>query len=135
MATKEKKWMLPFLLILILLITGCACEKTESPSTPGTTTNEESPSTPEGEGENEENPSPSEDAPVVFSNPFFEEKIKEELGKDTILQSDLDTITGFAVSADEFIFLWGEGRSQKSIIHFYEDEFEYEGVRYKGMAH
>jgi len=134
MTTKEKKWMLPFLLILFLLITGCASEKTESPGTPGTTTNEESPSTPEGEGENEESPSPSEDAPVVFSNSFFEEKIKEELGKDTVLQKDLDTITGFAVSADEFIFLWGEGRSQKSIIHFYEDEFEYEGVRYKGYG-
>lgn len=72
----------------------------------------------------------------LWSSPalFFEEKIKEELGKDTILQSDLDTITGFAVSADEFIFLWGEGRSQKSIIHFNEDEFEYEGVRYKGYG-
>lgn len=105
----------------LLLFTACSCTQTPKGEGPSPTT----PPTHE---------SPKEDAKVDFQSPLLEALIKEELGKDQIHESDLLSITGFAVAADEFVFLSGEGRPEKSIIHFYEDEFEYENVRYKGYG-
>lgn len=67
-------------------------------------------------------------------SPLLEALIQEELGKKEIHESDLLAIKGFAVAADEFVFLSGDGRPEKSILHFYENEFEYENVRYKGYG-
>lgn len=121
MFRKKSLLTLIFTATSLLLITACSCTQTPKGEGPSPTT---PPST----------ESPAEDAPVVFQSPLLEALIQEELGKKEIHESDLLAIKGFALAADEFIFLSGDGRPEKSIIHFYEDEFEYENVRYKGYG-
>ncbi|MGI6745579.1 MAG: Internalin-A precursor [Firmicutes bacterium ADurb.Bin300] len=71
---------------------------------------------------------------IVFKDPVFGKLLKEELGKDEVFPKDLSDVTGVQISADKFLHLTGGGRPDKSIIHFYEDTFEFEGVKYTGYG-
>lgn len=104
------KLSLPLALTLITMLvfsSGCSCDRKTG------NTNEEA---------------------IVFKDPVFGELLKKELGKDKIYPSDLSDVSGVQISADKFLHLSGGGRPDKSIIHFYEDTFEFEGVKYKGYG-
>lgn len=75
-----------------------------------------------------------EETAIEFEDPVFFELIKKELGKNEIYPEDLAQYTNVQLVGDEFVFLTGSSGEEKTIIHFYEDEFEYDGVRYKGYG-
>ena len=79
-----------------------------------------------------ENPEP--DQPIVFEDPVLYQLLTSELGKDEIYPADLAEFTSFGLMADEFIFLATAGEEQKTVIHFNDDAFEYDGVRYEGFG-
>lgn len=124
MMKTHKKLLLSLLLLPTVL--AASCGSPSSPVLPEETPTAESPA-----GEEE---SPVEEDPVVFSSPLLLEKLQTELGKEEILPSDLEKIVSLSIAADEFVFAAKEGESLKSIIHFFEDEFEYDGVRFKGYG-
>jgi hypothetical protein len=72
--------------------------------------------------------------PIVFEDPVLFNLLKKELGKDEIRPEDLSVYTSIKIAADEFVFLAASGDSEKSIIHFNENAFEYDGVRYEGFG-
>jgi Leucine-rich repeat (LRR) protein len=143
---KKTSLILLTLLLTLIFAIGCSCS-TESNQNPST----ENPVSEESGTENEGNedadasvdPSaedeepaetPSDNEPVVFEEPVFLELIKKELGKEEIYPSDLEKYINIKITADEFIFLSAAGETEKSIIHFNEDAFEYEDVRYEGFG-
>lgn len=79
-----------------------------------------------------ENPDP--DQPIIFEDPMLYQLLTRELGKDEIYPADLAEFTSFGLIADEFIFLATAGEEQKTVIHFNDDAFEYDGVRYEGFG-
>lgn len=79
------------------------------------------------------NPAQTE-GPIDFEDPVFFNLLKKELGKEEIYPKDLAGFTSIKITADEFIFLAVSGGSEKSIIHFNENAFEYDGVRYEGFG-
>ena len=70
--------------------------------------------------------------PLVFKDKVLEGMIKSELDKDQIYASDLSEITGIMIASDKLLGFSGGGHTDKSIILFGFDEYEYEGVRYSG---
>ena len=68
---------------------------------------------------------------LVFEDSVLESMIKKELDKDNIYASDLNEITGIMIASDRLIGFSGGGYTEKSVILFGFDEFEYEGTRYK----
>lgn len=72
--------------------------------------------------------------PILFKDPVFEKLLKQELGKDKVYLSDLSDISGVEIVADQFIYLSGPNRSNKSIIFYGEDTFEYDGKKYTGFG-
>lgn len=60
--------------------------------------------------------------------------VKKELNKDIIYTTDLNEISGLMIASDRLIGFSGGGHTDKSIILFGFDEYEYEEVRYKGYG-
>ena len=114
---------------MLFLISGCASSnrntETAATNTPsaGETANVEP-----KEGHS------AADEPISFEDPVLFNLLKKELGKDEILPKDLAEYTSIEIAADEFAFLAAGGDSEKSIIHYMEDAFEYDGVRYEGFG-
>ncbi|NCC80338.1 MAG: leucine-rich repeat domain-containing protein [Clostridia bacterium] len=129
---KTTQIILSFLLALFITM-GCSSSSEEiTPSSPEAPASEN----PESE-ENEKSvnqDTSSEEKPVVFEEPLFLELLIKELGKEEIYPSDLVNVVNLKITADEFIFLASPGESEKSVILFNEDAFEYDGVRYEGFG-
>ena len=68
---------------------------------------------------------------VEFKDKAFASMIKKELGKEEIYESDLIEISGIMIAADRVLGLSGGGHTDKSVVLFGSEEFEYEDVRYK----
>jgi hypothetical protein len=68
---------------------------------------------------------------LVFKDKVLETMIKEELDKDKVYPSDLNEISGLLIASDRLIGFSGGGYTDKSVILFGFDSFEYEGTRYK----
>lgn len=118
---KQIKSKLAILILILLVITGCSCEK--EPQSPNNTI--ETPTTP-GNEKNEQ--------PIIFSEPIFEELLKKELKKETIYPKDLEIFTNMIIGGDHFISLSGNGIPEKSIVLLFGTEVEIEGQRYKGYG-
>jgi len=133
MSVKSARVIIITLLISsILLYTGCSQSPVQenSPEQPVTETGSNpeenvSPETPENSAQAE---------PIVFEDAVFEKLVKKELGKEEVFPFDLEPFTSISIAADEFLFLAGNGIPEKSIIHFNEDSFEYDGIRYEGYG-
>jgi len=67
---------------------------------------------------------------IEFKDETLESMIKTELKKDKIYSSDLSEISGIMIAADRVLGLSGGGHTDKSVILFGYDSFEYEDVRY-----
>lgn len=76
----------------------------------------------------------SDEVPIVFEDPVFARLLQAELGKETILPSDLVGFSGIQIAADEYLFLSGQGRPGKNVILYGQDTFEYESRRYTGYG-
>ena len=135
--------LLPALAVILMLVftSGCASSGAEPQNSstdaaqaeePATTGQNNDNSTAE-ESDEVEDPAAAED-PVEFEDPVFFELIKKELGKEEIHPEDLAGYTSIKIAADEFVFLAAGGEDEKSIIHFNENAFEYDGVRYEGFG-
>lgn len=73
----------------------------------------------------------SDEVEVLLIDKAFESMIKKELNKDTIYESDLSEISGIMIASDRLISFSGGGHTEKSVILFGFEEYEYEDVRYK----
>jgi hypothetical protein len=69
--------------------------------------------------------------PIIFKDETFFLMIKKELNKEKIYASYLSEISGIMIASDEILGLSGGGHTDKSVILFGYDEFEYENKRYK----
>jgi len=83
---------------------------------------------------NSEDNSKADKQPILFKDPLFEKLLKQELGKDKVYLSDLSDISGVEIVADQFIFLSGPNRPNRSIALYGEDTFEYDGKKYTGFG-
>lgn len=67
---------------------------------------------------------------VVFADKQFEAMVQKELDKDIIYTTDLSDISGILIASDRLISFSGGGHTEKSVILFGYDSFEYDSVRY-----
>lgn len=131
MLRKRHSFLLFAIVVISMLVFLCGCSRSNGqPQTSSTdATQTESPVTKEPKEED----SAAED-PIDFENSLLFDLLKKELGKNEIYPNDLASYTSIKIAADEFVFLAVSGGEEKSIIHFNENAFEYDGVRYEGFG-
>lgn len=71
------------------------------------------------------------DEALEFKDLAFATMLKKELNKEQIYATDLNEISGIMIAADRVLGLSGGGHTDKSVILFNFEEFEYKDVRYK----
>ena len=67
---------------------------------------------------------------LEFKDKTLANMIKKELNKDEIYPSDLSEISGIMIASDEVLGFSGGGHTDKSVVLFGFEAFEYEDVRY-----
>lgn len=127
MFRKRQSFILLTVLIFTLFFASSCSSKGGSPptNTAPTEGNASIESTEENSAANE---------PIDFEDPILFNLLKKELGKDEICPEDLASYTSIKIAADKFVFLASSGDDEKRIVHFFEDAFEYDGVRYEGFG-
>lgn len=137
LSLRKSFFILITLVVTLMFTLGCSCSTDNNRPVP-TNPMPEEPATPSdpppSEDKSESINTSNENDPIQFEDPVFFELMKKELQKDEITPKDLENYTGFSIAADEFIFLSSKEVPVKSIVHFYDNAFEYEDVRYEGFG-
>lgn len=124
--SKRLLYIVLIMALIFLLLVGSGCARKNDANSAANST------PPASQGEKQG--SDKEQEPVVFSDAVFETLLKAELGRETIYPADLAEFTGIEIAADQFLFLSGPDRPNKSIILFAPDAFEYDSKKYTGYG-